>query len=171
MKIKEFLEAHKGQIVHIGFGSSFVYCDYVTDETFIEIEHISDRSYKNLFVMKDKTLKVLGSLRKQGKTRFVETSLERWRKDNNREPTQRVINNFGDMYDKLIATKEQAIKNYDKAIESFIPFLDVTVEEEYPSELSSATICIGKEDKFVCGDYWDREEYLKGVGKWKANAK
>ena len=74
MNIKEAIKDNVGRQIKLGFGSSFIYCDKVGEDTENEINHISNKYLAEFQRLKERAEKELDSIVKKGLTAMSETT-------------------------------------------------------------------------------------------------
>lgn len=165
MTVKEFLKEKKGYIVNLGFGSSFVFCEYVDDDTLEEVGDLSGAAYQNLIRLRHETEQKLARLLQLGKERYIEKKIDVYKREHlNRDPGKHRIETWGEDFDSQEDSLRASIQNFTDHLEEFVPFLEATVDGYYESTCDSNTlICVGAENQFLNGNFWFIEEYRR----WK----
>lgn len=195
MTIKEFLEISKGKNVRIGFHQAYIYCDYVTDDTAYIIESMSKvyeietnakikklkedikelkddswiRKYKsdenlkisnlnkrieNLKIKKPEGYLVKIELAENKLKNIIKFSKKRF--NQKRRDRLRTLNN-----------KKQQINNLKDSLNKFVPYLECTCRDMYPSTTDDSIIFVCNENKHINGKYWDRNDYINRHKKRK----
>lgn len=175
MTLREEITKHMGEKVKIGAASSFVYCDYVNEETLDTIEKYGEKShkdYKRFYRETNSTYKRYDEIRDKKEAAIIDLWLHR----KNLRKSQIPLNYKRFMFLETMQELKKSLKkdrkqdfekleNRKEELESFVknytPWLDREVKETYLSFLDpEETIIIF--DGIEIGKYWDREEYLKG---------
>ena len=159
MKLREFLEAHKGEMVKVGSASSYVWCGKVDDETNAFLLKASDKEHKRIkkvypmLLSKDKTFDEEWDRRYSNKLKSFETMalgagfVPKVRK----EKKEKMIADFNFERQKAREALTNLLIELPERITNWTTFLEREVVDIYPS-LEGGTIVIfdGKES----GKYW-----------------
>lgn len=170
MTVEKKLSENFGRQVKLGFGSSYVYCNTVSKQSFDEIKEISDEYLKqfksnlkqaisrlNLIIQKGEKSFVLENMKKEQKK--IEEEIEFGRKP--KEPHDEEF--WSVEYYRKIGSISKLIAETKKSIDMFIPFLEANVSETYESVDEDALIIISKANNRVVGAFWTCDEYRNGI--------
>lgn len=167
MKVLEFMLDHIGKPVNLGFRSSFVYCDIVSEDIGAELARLSDYWLTHEIDLMHNGIEARDSLIYRGVNKYTDREVARWiarhRSHDDPDPVcpREVIKKIKASYYSKIKRLNKDIATYKKAIETFKPFGECEVKEVYTSTADFKTlIVIGKGNRYVIGKYWTREEYL-----------
>ena len=168
MKVIDFMKDHIGKPVNLGFRSSFIYCDIVTEYIGAELARLSDNWLTHEIDLLRDGIELRDSLIARGVNKYTDREVARWvsrhRSLDKPDPTcpREVIKKIKTSYYSKIKRLNKDIATYKKAIETFKPFGECEIKEVYTSTADFKTlIVIGKGNRYVIGKYWTREEYLK----------
>ena len=161
MNIEKALSENMGRQVKIGFGSSFVYCDTVTKETFDVIESLSNEYLEKMKSILKTSKSRIKSLIAKGEENFIQENISK-----NLQEGDKVHHDW-DWWECEYYRKIGCIANHidrlKRSIEMFCPFLEAKVYETYPSIDEDAIIIISKANPCVVGEYWTCDEYRRGI--------
>ena len=167
MKIIDFMLDHIGKPVNLGFRSSFVYCDIVSEDIVVELANLSAEWLNHEIGLLRNGTELRDSLISMGVNKYTDREVVRWisrhRSLDNPDPVcpREMIKRFKSQYYNRIKSLNKDIATYKKAIDTFKPFGECEVKEVYTSSADFKTlIVIGKGNRYVIGKYWTREEYL-----------
>lgn len=168
MKVIDFMLDHIGEPVNLGFRSSFVYCDIVSEDIGAELARLSDNWLTNEINMLHYGIEKHDHLVANEINKYVDREIMRWvsrnRTHDNPDPVcpREVKKRFKTSYYNRIKEINKNTATHKKAIEAFKPFGECDVKEVYTSTVDSKIlIVIGKGNRYVIGKYWTRDEYLK----------
>lgn len=168
MKVIDFMLDHIGKPVNLGFRSSFIYCDIVSEDIGSELARLSAEWHDHEVGLLLNGIDARDSLIYKGVNKYTDREVARWvsrhRSLDNPDPVcpREVIKKIKTSYYSKIKRLNKDIATYKKAIETFKPFGECEVKEVYTSTVDFKTlIVIGKGNIYVIGKYWTREEYLK----------
>ena len=156
MKILDFMLDRRGQQVNLGFGSSFVFCDVVGDD--IE-EILTSLSMQELIKWQDMKKNKIYKISRMDKENWI---LSKMHRDGIERRKNKTYKDYIEEYKKAYRWEVKNLERLSRNIEKFVPYGDCTVKQYYPSENEFATIVIANENKFINGQFWDRQEYLYG---------
>lgn len=168
MKVIDFMLDHIGKPVNLGFRSSFVYCDIVSEDIGEELAQLSNDWLAHEIDLLHNGIEAHDRLVAMGVNKYADKEASRWivthRTHENPDPKcpREVIKRAKTSYYSRIKAINKDVATYKKAIETFKPFGECEIKEVYTSTADFKTlIVIGKGNKYVIGKYWTREEYLK----------
>lgn len=172
MTVREEIQKHMGNHIKLGFGSGFVYCDVVTENTEAEIIEWEGYYLGNLEKSLAGLLKKYEEVKRLGVEAWIENEIIMMQSKKDADARIEAIE-----YDKDVvintfneAKERRRLRNYAEAlpgkitskrseIRNFQPFLGREVKEVYKSiVIEDCTIIIGK-GKTVNGAFWDNDEY------------
>lgn len=172
MKVIDYMLDHIGKPVNLGFKSSFVYCDIVTEDICAELAHLSADWLNHEIDMLHDSEKKRDRFITLGVNKYADNEITRWackhrtKDDPFPDCPREVKKRIKSQYYAAIKSLNKEITNYKKAIKTFKSFGECEVKEVYTSTADFKTlIVIGKGNKYVIGKYWTREEYLADHGK------
>ena len=159
MTVREVISANVGRQIKLGFGSSFVYCDTISEKTEAEIAIISDL-HLNQFSNNLKTAEIrLAAHKAKGERKYVSEMLAKEKRESPRCNEEHFAKVFKELYYEIIERYEAMIVSINQAIDDFVPFLDADVLETYESQDEDALICKSGDNKRVNGSFWSCSEY------------
>lgn len=170
MTVEKALSENFGRQVKLGFGSSFVYCDTVSKQSFDEIAEISQQ-YLTQFRNNLKSAKSrLKYIIEKGEESFVKENMEKELKkyeedkENGHKPKEPHDEEYWSVeYYRKIGSIAKLIAETKKSIDMFIPFLEANVKETYESIDEDALIIISNANSRVVGAFWTCDEYRNGI--------
>ena len=165
MNIEKALSENMGRQVKIGFGSSFVFCDKVTKETFDVMANLSDEYHERLKSSLKVTLSRFRSMVVKGEEVFIQENIAK--EDREHVKPHHSWDWWSLEYFRRIGNIARHIEKLKLSIEKYVPFLEAKVSETYPSDYEDALIIISKDNPCVVGAYWTVEEYKRGVGHFE----
>lgn len=170
MTVEKALSENFGRQIKLGFGSSFVYCDTVSKQSFDDIEEISQQ-YLTQFRNNLKTAKSrLKYIIEKGEKSFVKENMEREQKKIDED--RRYLKTLKEPHDeewwsveyyRKIGSIAKLIAETKRSIDNFVPFLEAKVFESYESVDEDALIVISKANNRVVGAFWTCDEYRNGI--------
>ncbi len=153
MTLREMLATKTGTAVKIGAATSYLYCDYVIDQTVPTLEKINNEiinnKQKNLSEF-TRTLPVIEKLIEQ-----LETKLNLVNNRKERKSIQKEI----DIAKAKKNGLSKLIKKYSNFLANPINILDRKVIDSYPSTINHDHTCIIIEGD-ESGSYWTIDEYI-----------
>lgn len=169
MTVLDAIDAHKGEYIKVGFGTSFVYCDTANDDAKDAVDDAgrswllrSKKKLRNRRCCRDEIMRkgVEKYIQEQYLKEMKKEALSAWK--SSREPKPVDIEFIRKRTNKYIHRLNSDIKGYENRIASYRPFLDLEVTEEYPSCADEGcTIIVADHGLQVQGMFWDREEYRR----------
>lgn len=159
MTVREVVSANVGRQIKLGFGSSFVYCDTISEKTEGEIAIISDLHLKQ-FGNNLKTAEIrLAAHKAKGEQKYVAEMVAKQKREYPRCNEEHFAKVFKLQYHEIIERYEAMIVSIHHAIDDFVSFLDADVLETYESQDEDALICKSGDNKRVNGSFWCCSEY------------
>jgi hypothetical protein len=168
MKVIDFMLEHIGEPVNLGFRSSFVYCDIVSEYIGADLTRLSDEWLTHEIDLMRSGIEAHDRLVDLGIGKYTDREVVRWiarhMSLDNPEPKcpREVIKKIRTSYYNKIKSINKEVATHKKAIDSFKPFGECEVKEIYTSTADFKNlIVIGKGNRYIIGKYWTRDEYLK----------
>lgn len=159
MTVREVISANVGRQIKLGFGSSFVYCDTISEKTEGEIAIISGLHLKQ-FENNLETAEIrLAAHKAKGERKYVSEMVTKHLREYPKSNEEHFAKVFKLQFYEIIERYEAMIVSIHQAIDDFVPFLDADVLETYESQDEDALICKSGDNKRVNGSFWSCSEY------------
>lgn len=164
MTLREYLEKNVGNRAKIGAqrGSSFIFCDEITDETIDTIQKMSDRQYKKI----TNTLQRLND--KNTELESFTDEADRLREWADRFEVsgdiREAIRIFISKYNQVKHTTKNQLSRANTVVRMWEPYLDRQIMEKYKAINEYKTMIVlvtGIEN----GAYWTIKEYRDSLKK------